>query len=386
MTSAFLEASRWATPRGVVAATVGAALDERFDFFRAGHPVPTDASVQAGRRALDVATSVAPDGLLLVLLSGGASAALAVPVDGLTLDDKVAATRALLRTGVPIDGINCVRKHLSAIKGGQLAAATRGTVVTLAISDVVGPVEDDPTVIGSGPTVADQTTFADALRVVQEPGIREVFPASARHVLDEGVAGARPDTPSPGDGSLERSTITVIGSRVHAMRAAAATARDLGYRTEIVDEPVVGEARQVAPCFLDRVRRILVQRRGPVCVVSSGETTVNVRGTGRGGRNQELALACVEGLAEMRVDEQTGDELVVASVGTDGVDGPTDAAGAVVDRTTLTRSRARGMSDPTWYLDRNDSYTFFDALGDLIRTGPSDTNVGDLQVVLVGHS
>ena len=384
MTQAFLEASQWTSPRGVVAATAGESPDAQLDFFRVGHPVPTDASVIAGRRALDFATSVTRDRLLLVLLSGGASAALAVPADGLTLDDKIAATQALLRAGVPIDVMNCVRKHLSAIKGGRLAAATPGAVLTLAISDVVGPVADDPTVIGSGPTVADPTTFGDALRVVQQPGVAESFPVSARQVLVEGVAGARRDTPPPGDRSLARSTTTVIGSRLHAMKAAAATAQDLGYQVEIVHEPVVGEASLVGASFLERVRRLASGRRGSVCVVSSGETTVKVRGPGRGGRNQELALACVEGLAGMT--GEVGDELVLASIGTDGVDGPTDAAGAIVDGTTLARSRERGMAPPTLYLEHNDSYAFFDALGDLVRTGPTDTNVGDLQVVLVGHA
>jgi len=262
-----------------------------------------------------------------------------------------------------------VRKHLSAIKGGRLAAACAGRVVTLAISDVVG---DPPGAIASGPTVADPTSFADALAVLDRAGSRAVYPEAAVRRLEAGAAAAHDETPKPGDRRLVRSTMHVVGSRVDAMRGAADAARVLGYDVHVVDEPVVDEARVCGPRIIERVPRDLVR---PHCVISSGETTVTVAGPGRGGRNQELALSAVDALA--RRPRPT----VLASVGTDGVDGPTDAAGALVDSTTAERATVRGL-EPLEYLGANDAWTFFDALGDLVRTGPTGTNVGDLQVIL----
>ena len=202
MAVAFLERWEGALAAAVAAGTAGAVGDDRCEWFSAGHPVPTEHSERAGRRVLELAARTEPDDVLLLLLSGGASACLAVPIDNLTLADKVAATRALLRGGVPIDGINCVRKHLSAIKGGRLALATPGAVLTLAISDVVGPVPDDPAVIGSGPTAGDPTTFADAIAVSEWPAVRPDFPAAARRVLDRGSRGQLRETPAPGDPGL----------------------------------------------------------------------------------------------------------------------------------------------------------------------------------------
>lgn len=377
MSQALLATGGRRVVRGVVAAPGGAGPDDRLDFYRAGHPTPTAASVAAGRRALDLARSVPDDGSLVVLLSGGASALLAAPVEGLGLADKVAATRALLGAGVPIDGINCVRKHLSAVKGGRLAAATPGMVLTLAISDVVGPVADDPAVIGSGPTAPDPTTFSDALDVVERFDLAGTLPPAVHRVLHEGQRGSRRETPKPGDASLQRSTIRVIGGRMDAMQAAADAARTLGYSVAVVEAPVVGEARRAGEQHGEMVRGVAASLARPACVISAGETTVEVRGGGRGGRNQEFALASVGWIHRMRA------ETVLASVGSDGVDGPTDAAGAIVDRSTQARSRARRLGEWTTYLDRNDSYTFFDAIGDLLRPGPTDTNVGDLQVVLI---
>ena len=362
---------------GVIAAPVGAYSDDRLDFFPVGHPVPTQASTDAARRVLEVAGSVGPSETLLVLLSGGASASLAAPVDGVTLQDKVKATEALLGGGVAIDGINCVRKHLSLIKGGWLAAATPGHVVTLAVSDVVGPVADDPAVIGSGPTTADPTHFEDALRIADRPLVRPYFPAAARAALERGRRGAGAETPKPGDPCLEKSAVHVIGSCRDAVRAAASQATVLGFDVGVIDSPVVGEARHVADVHFDRVVEMASRLGRPACVVSAGETTVEVTGSGRGGRNQEFGLALVDRVSEMEED------VIFASVGTDGVDGPTDAAGAVVDRTTRRRARAKGLGAPASYLDRNDAYAFFETLGDLVMTGPTETNVGDLQVVLL---
>ena len=341
----------------------------------AGHPTPDAGSLAAGRRALALAGRVAGDGLLVLLLSGGASAALAAPVPGVSLDDKIGATRLLLRAGAPIDRINCVRKHLSAIKGGWLAAAARGAVVTLAVSDVVGPVPDDPGVIGSGPTAPDPTRYADALQVVDACGIRAEFPPAALQALEAGARGSRPETPKRGDARLRRARTEIIGNRLDALEAAARHAAGLGYDVVTLPAPVVGEARVAAASHVAQAAAAAARR--PACILSAGETTVEVRGPGRGGRNQELALAAAGPLAGL-----SGDAALI-SIGTDGVDGPTDAAGAVVDATTLARARARGMPDPAHYLDRNDSYAFFERLGDLVRLGPTATNVGDLQVLLL---
>ena len=376
MTEAFRKRWQGELQRGVVAGPVGA-HSGHLDFFSVGHPVPNQASVDAARRALEVAGRVGPSDTLLVLLSGGASASLAAPVDGVTLRDKIEATEALLRGGVAIDDINCVRKHLSVIKGGWLAAATPGQVVTLAISDVVGPVADDPAVMGSGPTTADPTHFDDALRIADLPLVGPHFPAAARAALERGRRGASAETPKPGDPRLAKSSVFVIGSRRDAVRAAARQAVALGFDVGVVDSPVVGEARQVAQVHFERVVDLASQLGRPACVVSAGETTVEVTGPGRGGRNQEFGLALVDRVAEM------GEDVILVSVGTDGVDGPTDAAGAVVDRTTRRRAQASGLGSPSSYLERNDAYPFFEALGDLVMTGPTETNVGDLQVVLL---
>ena len=377
MAAAFLQHWNGDLRGGVVASPLGEWPDERLDYFRVGHPVPTQSSVDAARRALEVAGSLSPDDTLLLLLSGGASAALAAPVDGVTLADKVLATEALLRGGVAIDGINCVRKHLSMIKGGWLAASTPGRAVTLAVSDVVGPVADDPAVIGSGPTAPDPTHFEEALRIADRRLVRPHFPSAATAALERGRRGTLAETPKAGDPRLANSSIKVIGGRLDAVRAAANKATALGFHVGVLDAPVVGEAREVAEAYIDRIVGMASSLSRPACIVSAGETTVTVTGTGRGGRNQEFGLALVGRVSDMEED------VILASVGTDGVDGPTDAAGAVVDRTTLRRAAAKGVGSPTSYLDRNDAYAFFHALGDLVMMGPTGTNVGDLQVVLL---
>jgi hydroxypyruvate reductase len=319
---------------------------------------------------------VPDDGRLLVLLSGGASAMLAVPAVGLSLAVKQQTTSVLLREGASIHELNTVRKHLSGVKGGRLAAAARGRTLTLVVSDVVG---DDPSVIGSGPTVADPSTYADALHVLERFGGRTRYPPEVVSHFVLGAAGdpARPETPKPGDPRLVGALVRVIGGRQEAMAGAADVAVRLGYRAAVLGAPVVGEARAAAAGCVEAAVAA-GHDGGPVCVVSSGETTVKVRGAGRGGRNQELALA-----ASVLFD-RLGPLAAMASVGTDGVDGPTDAAGAIVDSGTLGRAASAGLAAPQHYLDENDAYRFFDALGDLIRTGPTGTNVGDLQVFLLG--
>ena len=339
-----------------------------------GHPIPDEGSERAGRRALEIAASLATGETLLVLLSGGASALMAVPAEGITLDDKRRTTAQLLRGGADIHALNTIRKHLSAIKGGWLAHRTAGGHVrTYVISDVVG---DDVSVIASGPTVADASTFADSRQLLDRFGGAAAYPASVVARLDRGSRGEVPETPKPGSTIDARSTITVIGGRRNAMSGAGRHAASLGYEVVRLDDPVVGEARDAAVSHLRAVAARAAGVRRPTCVISSGETTVRVTGRGRGGRNQEFALAAAEPLAHV------GGEAVLASVGTDGVDGPTDAAGAIADSTTIARA-GRAQLTPGRFLADNNSYAFFDALGDLVRTGPTGTNVGDLQVILL---
>jgi glycerate 2-kinase len=363
--------------RGVlVAPSFDAPVPSPFTAIQSSHPVPDERSVRAGRAALDLARGVAPGERLLVLLSGGASALMAKPAAGVSLEAKREVTRRLLRADADIQAINCVRKHLSAVKGGRLAEACPGWTTTLAISDVVG---DDPSVIGSGPTVADSTTFRDALAVLDRCGRRGGFPADVVSCLERGARGHASETPKPGDTALARSVAHVIGSRADALAAAAAEARHLGYRVITDARPIVGEARARGAAHAAAVAALARDHAGAVCLVSGGETTVRVTGGGLGGRNQEFALAAVPGLAAI------GRMAAMASVGSDGVDGPTDAAGAIVDSSTGERARTSGL-DPMQYLEANDAWSFFEQLGDLVRTGATNTNVGDLQVALVGSA
>jgi glycerate 2-kinase len=377
MASAYLDRAGAACTGGVVVSAHGRTpLPDRVEWVTAGHPVPTLGSVRGGRRALQLAAETPADAQLLVLLSGGASALLAVPHASITLDDKQAATAALLRAGAAIHDLNCVRKHLSAIKGGRLAAVSAAPTFTLAISDVVGPVEDDPSVIGSGPTVPDPSTFSQALAAVTGLGVRDVLPPIVCQVLEQGARGEVEETPKPGDPRLASGGYVVIGSRHSAMQGAAREAERRGYQVHVLDAAVTGEAREVAPDLLARALAYRRERDGPCCIISSGETTVQVRGAGKGGRNQELVLALVEAVAA------ASRPVWLASVGTDGIDGPTDAAGAVVEPTTAVRAARLGLA-PSHALESNDAYHFFERLNGLVRTGPTDTNVGDLQVALV---
>jgi glycerate-2-kinase len=343
------------------------------EFFAGGHPVPTPGSLAAGRRALDIAGATAAGDLLVVLLSGGASALLECPADGVSLEDLQATTSRLLRAGADISALNAVRKHLSRVKGGRLASAVDGRTVALAVSDVVG---DDLAVIASGPTVADPSTYADALAVLERFGGTDGFPRAVVEALREGLRGTRPETPKAGSAGLSRTTTIIVGALRDALEGAAREASARGYRVIVEPVPVTGEARLAAQSLLERVRRDATAQGPRTCLLSGGETTVTVTGPGKGGRNQECALALAGSLAGLPTP------FVVASVGTDGVDGPTDAAGALVDNTTLDRARAAGLGDAGSFLRDNNAYAFFHALGDLIMTGPTGTNVGDIQVVM----
>ncbi len=373
MLAAFVEAAPLA-PRHVVG--IGAAAPGKMpagvQWYAAPHPVPDARSIAAARAALDVAAGAGERDLLVVLLSGGASAMMSLPADGITLGDKQQSSGELLRLGAEIHDLNAVRKHLSAIKGGQLAVACRGSTLTLALSDVVG---DDVSAIGSGPTVPDETTFGDALAALDRYGGPGRYPAAVVTRLTRGASGASADTPKPGDARLARSTAHVIGGYRTAVAGARASAEGLGYVVHVIDEPIVGEARLAAHAVVAAARQAHITP--PFCIVAGGEMTVRTAGSGKGGRNQECALAMAREL------DALGTAVVAASVGTDGIDGPTDAAGAIVDSTTLARAEAADIGPPERFLEEHNSYVFFDELDDLIRTGPTGTNVGDLQVILV---
>lgn len=343
------------------------------EWFEGGHPLPTEGSVAAATRALSIAQRASADDLMVVLLSGGGSALMALPAELISLHDKQETAHRLMAHGADIYELNTVRKHVSLIKGGQLAAATPAATITLALSDVVG---DDLSIIASGPTVPDNSTFSDALAVLARRGGAGAYPAAVVARLQAGIEGRVPDTPSSGDPRLARSKALVIGQQRGAIDGARRAAESLGYHVLVIAEPVTGEARSVAPEYVGRVAAGIANLPRPLCVIGAGETTVTVSGGGKGGRNQEFALAMVPALAAL------GAQVAAASIGTDGIDGPTDAAGAVVDSTTAQRAAALGL-DAQRYLDDNNTYAFFDRLGDLIRTGPTSTNVGDLQVMLI---
>ena len=360
--------------RAVLASHDAAAFDARIAAFAAGHPSPNGESVRAAERALALATESRRRGGLLVLLSGGASAMLAAPVAGVDLDAKLETARLLMRAGAAIDELNCVRKHLSRIKGGRLAAAA-GTTVTLALSDVHAPIADDPSVIGSGPTVADPTSFADAAAIVQN--YRVELPAAVRDHLAAGLRGAADETVKADDARIESSSYAVVGNRQTAVEGARRAALASGYDVVVRDEVIAGEASRSGEAFASAALRDASGRRRRICVIGSGETTVTVRGGGSGGRNQEFVLG---GLTFLQAQPAEG--VVIGSAGTDGIDGPTTAAGALADWTTIGRARAQGLSSRA-ALEQNDAFPFFAALQDLIVWGPTGTNVGDLHVVLL---
>lgn len=354
---------------------VGTALPEAFEWFDAGHPFPNQASVDAAERALALAreTRRHERRTLVTLLSGGASAMLAAPVEGISLEEKVAATRAVMHAGAPIDALNAVRKHLSRIKGGRLAAAARRSF-TYALSDVHGPVEDDPSVIGSGPTVPDATTFRQAVEVIGGTGAH--VPASVLSYLEAGLRGAVPETVKPGELPPDATSYEVIGNRHAALEGGMRAAQARGYTVHVIADATAGEAREAAHQFLVHAKFLAADAPRPLCVIASGETTVRVVGSGLGGRNQEFALAAASTIGSI------GRAAALASAGTDGLDGPTDAAGAIVDSSTLERAARAGV-DWRVALADNNAYRFFEPLSDLLVWGPTGTNVGDVHVLLI---
>ncbi|MFB3828685.1 MAG: glycerate kinase [Bryobacteraceae bacterium] len=345
----------------------------RIELNECGHPVPDQNGVDGARRIAEMAERAGERDLVICLISGGASALMPLPADPVTLEQKQATTRLLLACGADIHEMNAVRKHISRIKGGQLARlASPARVLALLLSDVIG---DDLDVIGSGPTAPDASTFARALEILDKYGIRERVPGAVRKRLEGGAEGAVPETPKAGDAVFRRVENRIIGSNRLAVDAAAAEARRMGFHTLVLSTFIEGETRDVARMHAAIAREIAAAGRPlkrPACIITGGETTVTLRGGGLGGRNQEFVLAAAIDIAGL-------ENVVVMSGGTDGTDGPTDAAGAIADGRTLERK-----PDAAAYLARNDSYNYFKALGDLVITGPTNTNVMDVRLVIAG--
>lgn len=357
--------------RGLVITADGCEVPlETIECVAAGHPLPDRRGVEGVRRMIE-ALGAASDPILF-LLSGGASSLLVQPRPPVSLADKIATSSLLLDSGAEITEFNTVRKHLSVAKGGGLLRCAAGPVWTLTISDVVG---DDLAVIGSGPTVADPTTYEDALTILRRHGLLERVPPSVRQLLEAGRAGAVEETVKPSDPEAGRSHAFVVGSNRIALHAAADWIEGEGWIVERLEAPLEGETAAAAALFAARLESIAAAGRKRVCLIAGGETTVRVTGSGRGGRNQEFALALLERLE--------GRGIHVLSAGSDGIDGPTDAAGAFVDGTSAAGARALRI-DPAAALADNDSYGFFAQLGDLFQPGATGTNVADLKFALVG--
>lgn len=348
----------------------GAAL-RRVRCQECGHPVPDAAGLEGARQIAEIAKEAGEGDLVLFLLSGGASALLPLPAQGVSLSDKQAVTRLLLQSGADIQEMNAVRKHLSSIKGGRLARlAAPARVLSLILSDVVG---DDLGTIGSGPTAPDASTFEDARNVLKRRKIWDQAPETVRQTLERG----EDETPKPGSPIFDNVSNRIVGNNRQALEAARNAATGLGFHTLLLSSTVTGETRDIARVHASILREICQTGqpvRRPACIITGGETTVTVRGSGKGGRNQEFALAAA-------LELQGLTEVLALSFGTDGTDGSTDAAGAFADESTVRRAEDAGL-DARGRLDNNDSYPVFKVLGDLIVTGPTRTNVMDIHLLL----
>jgi len=347
------------------------------DIAESGHPTPTKEGEAAVSRILEIVESLGVQDLVLGCFSGGGSALLSLPVAGITLQDKIDMTDKLLSSGADIFEINAVRKHISQVKGGQLLRYIYpATVINLMLSDVIG---DDPSTIASGPLAPDGTTFADAWEVLEKYQLLDCAPASIVERLFRGLKGQEKETPKQDNPIFEHAHHLIVGSNILSLKAGARAAQKLGYRTLILSSTVRGETTQAAEFHAyvaEEIRSSENPIPPPACVLSGGETTVKVRGVGLGGRNQHFVLALADEASRI-------EGCVFLSAGTDGTDGPTDAAGAIVDSKTLSRSATLGLS-PKKYLADHDSYHFFQELDDLVKTGPTLTNVMDIHIVLVG--
>ncbi len=373
----------------VFPAGTGQTID-RLECIEATHPIPGAAGMWAAQSALRLARKAGPDDLFFFCLSGGASSLMALPAEGITLDEKRLVIGSLLKSGADIRELNTVRKHLSGIKGGRLAsAAYPAHLVSLILSDVVG---DDPTVIGSGPTAPDGSTFEDALRILKDRGGWDAVPASAGERLSKGAAGEIEENPGPESEVFQKVRTFIAGNNSLALAAAAGEAERLGFRTRIITDRQEGPARSEAAVFaalIERESRNIAEGAEPLCLLEGGELTVEVKGRGLGGRNTEFMLALLSELSgkgsggrEEGTGPAAGVEWFAASLGTDGIDGPTDAAGAFIGPGTDGTARSLGL-DPRAFLEENDSYSFFKRTDNLIVTGPTGTNVMDLRLALL---
>ena len=361
---------------GLVTTKYGHALPcERIQILESAHPVPDENGVRAVEQTMSLLGQATADDLVICLISGGASALWCDVPTGLTLPDVQTTFDRLIKSGAAIDEINTVRKHLSAIKGGQLIQHCGGArVVSFLISDVPA---DDLGVIASGPTVADASTFQDAHAILSRYGLTPLLPERIRQRLDKGLTGQIPDTPKPGDTLFTRTINTIIGSNQVAVQAAAQHAQSLGYQTQVIPDLITGDAVAEARQLVSRA--VQYQGARPVCIIQGGETTVNVTGTGKGGRNQHFALAALNELAHLPPDHRS---LTVLSGGTDGTDGPTNATGALIDSATLAVAHQQQLSINA-YLANQDAYHFFNQTNSLLITGPTQTNVMDVMLAIV---
>lgn len=348
----------------------------RIELIEAGHPIPDDAGVQGAARIVRLLESLDEEDLVFCVLSGGGSALMPLPVAGITLEEKQAVTGHMLDCGATINQMNTVRKHISQMKGGHLARlASPATVISLILSDVIG---DPLDVIASGPTVPDPSTFADCRAIMTRYQLENTIPASVIRHMQEGEEGRNPETPKPGDPVFKCVQNVLIATSRQALEAARTEAEHRGYHPLILSSSIDGETREIARVYAAIAREIRTSGHPvppPACIISGGETTVTIRGKGKGGRNQEFVLAAAPGIGGL-------DQTVVFSAGTDGTDGPTDAAGAIADGLTIARAQQAGL-DAESYLNENDAYHFFETLNDLIITGPTNTNVMDLRLLLV---
>ncbi len=344
-----------------------------WEVIEAGHPIPTSESLRAALRIRELLHGLTEPDLVLLAVSGGASALIAAPQPPITLEDKQLTTQLLLHAGADIGELNTVRKHLSFLKGGRLAAlAAPATVLNLLLSDVIG---DPPDVIGSGLAAPDPSTFSDALAILRTRKLEARVPPAVLQYLQQGLDGDIAETPKPQDLVFKTVHTVVVGSNHLALEAAAAKAKALGYRTLIHSSTLTGETRSTAAQLTTLLQSEMKDPANlPLCILAGGETTVTVRGSGKGGRNQEFSLAAAIQIAGLH-------HVLVLSAGTDGTDGPTDAAGAIATGDTLQCAETLGLSAAD-HLNRNDSYPFFEALDDLIKTGPTGTNVMDIQIML----
>ncbi|MFD1630140.1 glycerate kinase type-2 family protein [Pseudopedobacter beijingensis] len=342
----------------------------------ASHPIPDEHSVEAVNNTLQFLKKVKEEDIVILLLSGGASALWCDIPEGLNMDDLSWGYQELVNSGATIEEVNIVRKHLSSIKGGQLIKYCQGRLITLIISDVPG---DDLSIIGSAPTFPDTSTFQESLEIIHQYKLTQKIPEDIVSRLRKGVEGEIPENPKPGDSAFLRVSNTIIGSNKIAVSAAAKAAAELGYNVYVSDKLVTGETQEEAKELIGSLLQHRFEK--PCCIIQGGETVIRVTGTGKGGRNQHFALAALKELTLLR-NQINAKDVILLSCGTDGTDGPTDAAGAVISLTTLDWVAEQNISIEE-YLDNHDAYSFFEKVGGLIRTGPTQTNVMDIQIMIV---